>query len=137
MNEFLLDKIFFGSMSLLLWNNHIQLRWNPVSNSVTCKEKKNFYSNIASKPIYIQWIRTGFQPYWKIMSRASYYIQFSTKIKMYNHKIKTSFFSPAYQRIAFFNTMREKKLFFYSASFIWTILPNLKRIFCCTCHRIT
>ena len=42
---------------------------------------------MASKSINIRWIGTGSHPYWKLCI-ASYYIQISTNIKIYNHKIK-------------------------------------------------
>ena len=42
--------------------------------------------------IRIRWIGTGSHPYEKLCL-ASYYIQLSTNIEMYNHKIKTSLFS--------------------------------------------
>ena len=48
------------------------------------RSKVRIFSSIASIPINIRRIRTGSQPYWKSCI-ASYYIQFSTYIKMYNH----------------------------------------------------
>ena len=53
---------------------------------------------MASKPNNIRWITTGSQPYLKIMY-SIYYIQFSTNMKMYNYKNKTSFFSPCLRNI--------------------------------------
>ena len=50
------------------------------------------YSNMASNPINIQWIKTKSQPQWKIMY-SIFYSQFSTNMKI-SDKIKTSFVSP-------------------------------------------
>ena len=55
--------------------------------------KKMFSFNMASKPINIRWIWTGFQPYWRIM----YSIVLETIFHKYsnkNHKINTSFVNP-------------------------------------------
>ncbi len=75
--------------------------------------------------------------------QASYYIQFSTNTKIYNHKIKTSIFSPClrhlgalYQRKAVYNTIREitimilyliiKESTFQNQYFIRMIVPSLR-----------
>ena len=61
--------------------------------------------------------RNRFSSIRKKLCLTSNYIQLSTNIKMYNHKIKTSFFSPKvpkarairilYPRKAVYNTMKE------------------------------
>ena len=45
---------------------------------------------MASKSLNIHWIKTGSQ----LCCKASYYRQFSTNIKIKNHKIHISFVSP-------------------------------------------
>ena len=53
---------------------------------------RKYISRIHLKPINIRWIRTGSHPY-------ENFIQFSMNIKMHNHKIKTSFFSPCFSHL--------------------------------------
>ena len=59
-------------------------------------DKNNCIGNIVifrihSKPINIQWIRTGSHSYEKTSLAIVIYIQFSTNLQMYNYKIKTCF----------------------------------------------
>ncbi len=51
------------------------------------------FSSMASKPIDICWIKTGFLAILKKSCIVWYYRQFSTNIKKKNHKINTSFVS--------------------------------------------
>ena len=51
---------------------------------------KCLVSSMALKPLNIHWIKTGSQ----LCCKVSYFIQFSTNIKIKNHKIHISFVSP-------------------------------------------
>ena len=51
---------------------------------------KCLVSSMALKPLNIHWIKTGSQ----LCCKASYFRQFSTNIKIKNHKINISFVSP-------------------------------------------
>ena len=53
----------------------------------------NIFSRIHSKPLNIQWIRTGYHPNEKKVFPTSYFSIsiISTNIKMYNYNIKTIF----------------------------------------------
>ena len=74
-----------------------------ISDRTTRKKK----TSVTSKPGIIMWFLVFIRIRWiepvlihtKKLCLASYFIQLSTNIKMYNHKIKTSFFSLRHLRV--------------------------------------
>ena len=98
MNNFKDNHFFFSPLPLFISSlgvtikNKLILNFyvNPMCKKKDSMKKDKTFSSMALKPINIRWIRTSSVPYWKLCM-LSYYIQFSSIIKLYNHKTKTSF----------------------------------------------